>query len=762
MSNPRPGRSSGGSRRGSQRGSQRGSRQGRGRQSLGRWILRLVLLAGLAALAAGAVFAVAVARTDVPSPNEVATSEATIVYWSDGTELGRLGEATRRSVLLADVPEVVQRAVLAAEDRDFYEHGGISPVSVVRAVLNNLTGGSLQGGSTITQQYAKNAFLTQERSWTRKLRETLLAVKLETLVSKDQILNDYLNTIYFGRGAYGIEAAAIAYFGVPAAELSPAQGAVLASLIKSPNGLAPEEQPEQLRQRWGYVLDAMVERGWLTQQQRDQADFPKIIKQRATDRLGGQTGFLLNAVTTELIALGFDETEIQRGGLHITSTFDRRAQRAAVRAVQDAGPQSATKGLRVGLAAVRPGTGEVIAMYGGKDFIDDQINNATRPFAQAGSTFKPFALAAATEAGIPLKSVWNGDSPATIKGYTLTNYGDRSFGTITLLKATENSVNTAYVEVEDAVGVQAVADAALRAGVPADTPGLNLDQLDLTFVLGTASPSGLSMANAYATFAAQGQRVTPTVIKEVRGPNDGLLYSAEPQRSTAFDPDVANTVTYALVRTVRSGTAFAAASIDRPAAAKTGTTDDNKSAWFVGYTPQLAAAVLMAKEDAEGLPISLSGTGGLGTVTGGSFPAAIWSAFMSAALADQPIEDFPDPPKSALEKLDCPTVIPAGSASLDGTSSDVTPDVGGVAGEIPPGCPSPSAAEFDPSAIPTDVLPSATDLVPSEGAPTVPGDVTPTDGMPEPTSPPNPGPTNPGPTNPGPPTDGPPEIPGLS
>lgn len=759
MSNPRPQGSRGSQRRSTRRRSgDRGAgarRSGRRRSGAGRWILRLLLLIGFLALVLGGVFAVAVARTDVPTPNEVATSEATIVYWSDGSELGRLGEATRRSVLLADVPERVQRAVLAAEDRDFYEHGGISPVSVVRAVLNNLTGGSLQGGSTITQQYAKNAFLTQERSWTRKLRETLLAVKLETLVSKDQILNDYLNTIYFGRGAYGIEAAAIAYFGVPAAELDAAQGAVLASLIKSPNGLAPEEQPQQLRARWSYVLDAMVERGWLTEQQRQQAEFPKIIKQRATDRLGGQTGFLLNAVTAELVALGFDETEIQRGGLHITSTFDRRAQRAAVRAVEEAGPTSATKGLRIGLAAVRPGTGEVIAMFGGEDFIDDQINNATRPFAQAGSTFKPFALAAATEAGIPLKSVWNGDSPATIKGYTLTNYGDRSFGTITLLKATEDSVNTAYVEVEDAVGVQAVADAALRAGVPADTPGLNLDQLDLTFVLGTASPSGLSMANAYATFAAEGQQATPTVIKQVRGPNDGLLFEFEPRTQTAFDPDVANTVSYALVRTVKSGTAFAAGSIGRPAAAKTGTTDDNKSAWFVGYTPQLAAAVLMAKEDAEGLPVSLSGTGGLRTVTGGSFPAAIWSAFMAAALADAPIEDFPAPPKSALEKLDCPSVLPP--------SDETSIEASAVAVEIPPGCPSPSAAEFDPSALPTDLLPSPTELGPTDLAPT---DGSPTDGLPTDAGPTNAPPTNSAnPTNPaptGPPSDGPPDIPGLS
>ncbi len=256
-----------------------------------RWV-RNTILAVLALIALGiGVFVILVARTTVPTPNEVATSEATIVYYSDGkTEIGRLGDATRRSIPLTEVPLAVQHAVLAAEDRSFYDHGGVSPWGIGRAIWNNLTGGSTQGGSTITQQYAKNAFLTQERSWDRKLQEALLAFKLETVVSKDEILENYLNTIYFGRGAYGIEAAAIAYFGIPASELSVSQGAVLAAIIKSPSGLAPERDLAGLQGRWTYVVDGMVDQGWLTQSQRDKAEFPKIKKLKAKDRLGGATG----------------------------------------------------------------------------------------------------------------------------------------------------------------------------------------------------------------------------------------------------------------------------------------------------------------------------------------------------------------------------------------------------------------------------------------------------------------------------------------
>jgi len=704
-----------------------------------RWFWRALIGLGALVLVGLGIGIAAVAATDVPSPNEVATTEATIVMWSDGTtELGRLGDATRRSVELASIPVPAQRAVLAAEDRSFYDHGGISPAGLIRAAWNNVLGGATQGGSTITQQYAKNAYLTQDRSWSRKVREALLAFKLETVVSKDQILQDYLNTIYFGRGAYGIEAAAIAYFGEPAAELTLAQSAVLASIIKSPNGLAPEENLPALQARWAAVLDAMVAEGWTTQDERDQARFPKIRKQKATNRLGGQTGYLLNAVTDQLVDLGFDETEIQRGGLRIVSTFDQDAQSAAVKAVDAQGPTSGTEGLRIGLASIRPRTGQVVAMYGGADFVQDQINNATRPFAQAGSTFKPFALAAAVERGTSLSSLWNGNSPATVNGYTFDNYGDRSFGTVTLLQATERSINSAYVQLEADIGVDAVADAALRSGIPEATPGLNLDALDLTFVLGTASPSGLDMANAYATFAASGVRATPTFIERVIGPNGGVLYERSEEVTAAFDAATADTVTYALNKTVMLGTALAARDLDRPAAAKTGTTDDNKSAWFVGYTPDLATAVLMAKEDGEGKPISMSGTGGLDTVTGGSFPAAIWTAYMRKALEGSPVLDFPAPPPGVNDKLNCPVVMPED-------------------GLIPFGCPTPEAMEFQPSAGPSDgLIPSMgpSGLDPS-GVPADPSDAAPDFGSGESPSP-TPGPTDPVQTTPPPPNPEPP------
>lgn len=644
------------------------------------WLRRTFWALLLIAALGTSVFAIALARTEVPTPNELATSEATIVFYSDGVnEVGRLGESTRRSVTLDQIPIDVQSAVLAAEDRDFYNHGGISPIGIARAAVNNITGGSTQGGSTITQQYAKIAFLTQDRTWDRKIREALLAFKLETVVSKDQILEDYLNTIYFGRNANGIEAASIAYFGQPVSELNYEQAAVLASVIKSPSGLSPEENLKGLKARWNNVLDSMLEMGTITAQQREVAVFPEIVDYRQKDRLGGQVGYLLTAVEKQLLALGFDQEEIQRGGLKVISSFDRRAQRAAQRAVRDEGPTTGTEGLRIGLAAVRPGTGEVVAMYGGKNFIDDQINNATRQFAQAGSTFKPFALAAGLNQGVPLNSLWNGNSPATVNGYTFNNYGNNSYGTVSLLQATELSINSAYVEMEADIGVSSVADAAMLAGIPADTPGMNLDALDLTFVLGTASPSGLDVANAYATFANQGTRADTTFITRVIGANDGLLFEYQPMLTPAFSTDVANTVNYALQKVVTSGTGKAAQVIGRPSAAKTGTTDDNKSAWFAGYTPQLAAAVLMAKEDAAGMPISMSGTGGLATVTGGSFPAAIWSAFMRDALKNEPIVEFAAPPESALVPIECPDFI---EADLE---------------DIPYGCPVPEIVnEFGP------------------------------------------------------------------
>ena len=627
-------------------------------------------------------FSIVLARTEIPTPNELATTDATVVYYAGGkSEIGRLSDANRRVSDLQDVPLHVQRAVLAAEDRGFYEHGGIAPWSIARAAINNVfdSGPWTQGGSTITQQYAKNAYLSQERTWKRKIKEALLAFKLETLVSKDQILQDYLNIAFFGRDAYGIEAAAMAYFNKPIQQITLSEGAVLAAIMNNPGRLNPEDNMQTLRGRWQYVLDGMRSQEWITQEEYDAAQFPEIAKRQAGNRLGGQTGHLLNAVHQELLALGIDEAQIQHGGLTIISTFNRRAQMSAERAVERFGPDSKTKGVRIGLAAVRPGTGEVVAMYGGEDFIEDQINNATRQFAQAGSTFKPFALAAAMESDVSLQSYWRGDSPATIRGYELTNYNDKSYGEITLLEATRESVNTAYVAMEDAVGVDRVADAAVRAGIPKKTPGMNLKNLDLTFVLGTASPSALDMANAYATFAARGERARTTFIRKVVDASGEVLYRFQPSTEEAFSEDVADSVTYALTDVVNNGTGAAARSLGRPSAGKTGTTDMNKSAWYVGFTPQLSTAVFMTKENKDGIPVSLYGTGGREMVTGGSFPAAIWTGFMKGALKGEEIVRFPAPPKNALRGMDCPSVLP--------------PD----AAEPPLGCPTPDIqTEFGP------------------------------------------------------------------
>ena len=297
-----------------------------------RWIRGTFLtLLVLGVLGVGA-FAAAVFLTPVPDPNEVARTEATVVYYSDGTtEIGRLGDSTRRSVALADVPLDVQRAVLAAEDREFYNHGGFSPVGIGRAVYNNVSGGSLQGGSTITQQYAKNAYLSSERSFVRKARELILSVKLEATVGKDQILGDYLNTIYFGRGAYGVQSASLAYFGVPVSDLDYEQGAVLAALIKAPSFYS--DNRKELKARWQYVIDSMAQAGWITPEQQAKAKFPDIIKPTKSNRLGGQVGYLLEAVKADLRALGYTDQEIEAGGLRIITTFDKDAQAAAEAAV---------------------------------------------------------------------------------------------------------------------------------------------------------------------------------------------------------------------------------------------------------------------------------------------------------------------------------------------------------------------------------------------------------------------------------------------
>ena len=334
----------------------------------------------------------------------------------------------------------------------------------------------------------------------------------------------------------------------------------------------------------------MVDQGWLTPQQRDEAlgTFPEVLKRRTGQTFAGPNGYLLAAVKTEVLAKGFTEDQVDAGGLRIVSTFDKRAQKAAVAAVKEAGPATGAKRLRIGLASVVPGSGEVVAMYGGADYLRNPLNNATQAIAQAGSTFKPFALAAAAQAGIALDSQWPGNSPHTVNSYTFQNYANTSYGpSVSLLQGTENSINSVYVEVENRVGVAAVRDMALRAGIPQTTTGWDTTD-NLTFVLGTASPHTLDVANAYATFAARGVRATPTMLRTVGTADGRTLYTTTTTPERTIDENTADLVNHALQSVVTDGTGRPARALGRPVAGKTGSTDDYLSAWFAGYTLQLA------------------------------------------------------------------------------------------------------------------------------------------------------------------------------
>ncbi len=609
-----------------------------------RWLpswRQLLAVTGVGFLCLMALVGVAYAMTPIPQPNDLISAQTTIVYYDNGkTEIGRFGEQNRIIVPLDEVPDHVQKAVLAAEDRSFYENRGISPTGIARAFWSNLRGNATQGGSTITQQYAKNAYLSQERTYTRKFKEFFIAVKLARRDDKDKILEDYLNTIYFGRGAYGIETAAQTYFGVPASRLTVEQGAVLASVIRSPANYDPEDDAEALENRFNYVLDGMVAKNWLPAGDRAGMQVPKTAD--AKKPKGGQNYYLLDSVRRELKEQGFSDQDIDLGGLRVITTFDRKAQRSAVRAVRQERPRENARNVHIGLSAVQPGTGAVLAMYGGSNA--GELNEATQARVQPGSSFKPFALTGALRDDVGLRSRFNGNSPQELPGTDkeVNNEFDLDYGSsVDLIKATEDSINTAYVDLTLEIGPRQVLEAAVDAGIPEDTPGL---EPNAVIPLGTASVHNIDMANAYATFAAQGEATPWHVLDEVKGANGGTRYKADARPDRVFDKDVMADVSYALQQVVESGTGTEAQSLGRPAAGKTGTAalrpDTTTSAWFVGYTPQISAAVSFYKGTGRA---DLDGVGGLSTFFGGEYPARIWTAFMTGAMQGMAVEEFPEP-----------------------------------------------------------------------------------------------------------------------
>jgi len=651
---------------------------GKPRKSLPRRLLKWVLLVGLGFFLLGcAAFAYGYAATDVPDPNKDFQTQTTFVYYADGThEIGRFADQNRTSIPLSDVPKHVQDAVIAAEDRTFESNRGIDPKGILRAAFSNARGGSMQGASTITQQYVKVLYLSQERTVTRKVKEAFVSLKIQRQQSKDEILQGYLNTIYFGRGAYGIQAAAQAYFDKDAKDLTVDEGAVLASVLNSPTAFDPAggaDNQQRLLGRYQYVLDGMVKMGNLDASDAERArdELPRFPKERANDQYGGQRGHILTMVKKELLAQGFDEQEISGGGYKVVTTFTRNAMKAASDAVKDQKPQG-LKDLHVAAASVDPKTGALRGMYAGQDYLKSQLNWALNG-SSPGSAFKPFALSAAIKDGYSLKSTFSGNSP-----YVYPNGKDKvvnegpnggiDYGAaVPLTKATEQSINTAYVDLTQAMdnGPKKILDTAVAMGVPQKAPGL---EPTAGISLGSATISPIDMANSYATIADGGKAKKWYTVSKVTNASGHTEYRAPKQTKRVLPDDVDRDVSFALQQVVKNGTGRNALALDRPAAGKTGTAtnaDGNvSSSWFVGYTPQLSTAVMYARGDGNDNLSCVEKHGKTCTpgylvpYFGSEYPTKTWTEVVRGTLDNAPVEQFPPAANLKARNTDHAPVVP--------------------------------------------------------------------------------------------------------
>ena len=638
-------------------------------------------------LAAIAVY-VTYKMVDIPNPNTDFQAQTTTVYYSDGKHvLGQFALQNRESIPLAQMPKSLRDAALSAEDRSFETNKGLDPKSIARAAWSNFqSDGTTQGASTITQQYVKILYLSQERTWKRKIKEAFLAVKVQNTLTKNEVLEGYLNTIYFGRGAYGVQAAAQAFFDKDAQDLTVRESAVLASVLNSPGNFDPaisRGNRQRLLDRYRYVLSGMVDMGNLDAGKaaklgRRLPAFPEV---KEINKFGGQKGYLLTLVQSALTRLKFSEEEINGGGLKVVTTLDWDDERAAIQAVKRIRPKGKSQ-LHVSLSAVEPGTGALRAMIGGRNYTgkgpQDQVNLALAP-TPVGSTFKPFALTAALRDGFTLRDRFDGSSPLRLPdGSTVRNEGESSgipdgisYGTVDLLKATEDSINTAYVDMTLSMkdGPRKVLQAATQAGVPADSPGLDPYG---RIALGSASIRPVEMAESYATFAAGGQAASWYVVEKVSDAN-GQRYAHRDRSERAFSAAVMSNVSYALQQVVKDGTGQNARALQRPAAGKTGTATATQrngdqrvvSSWFVGYTPQLATSVSYTRGDGT-RPLD----GYLDTFFGADYPTQTWTAFMRAALQGEPVEDFPEPARLQGEN---PTYSPPPTTFAPSTTTFAPP-----------------------------------------------------------------------------------------
>ncbi|MEU8525366.1 MULTISPECIES: transglycosylase domain-containing protein [Streptomyces] len=694
-----------------------------------RWVPSWKLVSGLTLTFLGALMGagtIAYAMVGIPNVDDSAKAQNNVYYYADGkTQLAATGGEVNRQILDFDaIPKAMQDAVVSAENKTFWTDSGIDPRGIGRAVFNMARGGQTQGGSTITQQYVKNNRLAdQSQTLSRKVKELFISMRVGNELEKPDIMAGYLNTAYYGRGAYGLQAAARTYYDKDASKLTPSECAFLAALLKGatyydPAGTTdvdtsatPEANTDRAVKRWSWILGEMTKDGYLTsaQQAEFSKKFPMPDPPKRNAALSGQTGYLVGLAKSYVLNNSdITAEQLAQGGYQIFTTFEKPKVEALEKSVKKITkeyidvkkrPQYDTH-VQFGGASVDTATGAIVAIYGGEDATKHFTNNADKTGAQVGSTFKPFVLAAAMEDGVrakdgpeeqdgstrrkldPDKSRYNGKDDLVIKRYDGSiwhdekgkewkqdNEGDQSYGPVSLRRAMVVSANSPFVQLGMDVGIDKVRQAAMDAGLKKDS----LIQADVpSFSLGISEPSAIRMAGAYATFATNGEQREPFSVKEVK--KGGLSkYKHEDKSKQAFPTAIASNVTDVLKSVVEDpeGTGNNAAIPGRDVAGKTGTTDDNMSAWFVGYTPQLSTAIDMFRFDdnekntkREFLP--MYNTGGQTSIHGSSFPSRIWKDYMTQALEGTEVMRFPEP-----EKLeDAEAVFGGGAASPKPTPTE--------------------------------------------------------------------------------------------
>lgn len=698
-----------------------------------RWVPSWKLVSGLFIGFVGSLvvmIGVGYAMVSIPNENDAAKSQNNVYYWADGSQMVATGTGVnRQNVTIDKIPEAMQWAVISAENKSFYDDSGVDPMGIARALANMARGGQTQGGSTITQQYVKNTYLSQDQTVSRKFKEMFISIKVGTKLDKKQILQGYLNTSYYGRGAYGIQAAAQTYYGVDAVDLKPSQCAFLAALLKGPTYYDPagnadldraanaKDNLKRSKERWSWILEEMHKDKHLSDTEYQEAvkEYPKPQGRKATKGMTGQISYLVDTAKKYVLNHSdITEAQFDQGGYQIYTTFQKKqvnALSAAVKKVQkerlDPKNRELDKYVQFGAASVVPDDGAIVALYGGDGYENGHFtNNADTSGVPVGSTWKPFVLAAAMQYGTyrsegeglsPL-SKYNGNDKLRVKNQDGTdvlkkdgsvfyqrNEGPKPWGYITLRKAMEQSVNTPFVQLGMDVGMSRVRDVAKASGIL----DASFASLNPSFAIGTSTPSAIRMADAYATFAASGKHTDPYSVVSVKKDGQELPGFTKPKTTRAMPEAVADNVTDTLENVIQNGTGQNAKALGRTAAGKTGTTDSNKSAWFVGYTQQLSTSVAMFRENPKDHELlSMNGTAGKDSIHGGDIPTLVWTEYMKAALKGKSDPGFPD-------ATDIGTVQDQVGAPSPTPSVTITPS------QTPSDTPTPTPSETTPTPSPS-------------------------------------------------------------